>query len=70
MQESNNLHSMPSSRFETADQVPFFLRTWWLKDYIRADDVVWQNSNWLTLPLYSLQTDPYCDAGSIDFDIP
>jgi hypothetical protein len=54
----------------TADQVPFFLKAWWLKDQKSQADLVWPDQNWLTLPLFSLQTDPGCDAGGIDFDVP
>jgi hypothetical protein len=61
--------TLNSSRHQTADLVPFFLRSWWVKDYTPAPEIVWQNPEWLTLPLFSLQTDPFCDAGSIDFDL-
>jgi len=56
-------------RKKTATQVPFFLRAWWLKDYELDSDISWHSPNWLTLPVFSLQSDPICDAGSVDFDI-
>jgi hypothetical protein len=57
------------SRLDNAHAVPFFLRSWWVKDYERPEEISWQSPDWLTLPLFGLQSDPFCDAGNLDLDI-
>lgn len=59
----------PRTRLDNAHEVPFFLRAWWVKDYERPEEIRWQAPDWLTLPLFSLQSDPFCDAGNLDLDI-
>lgn len=57
------------SRLQTVESVPFFLRSWWLRDYQVEADMIWQQPNWLTLPVFSTYSDPVCDAGNVDSDL-
>lgn len=55
---------------ELADRVPFILRAWWLKDYDREErHQFFEDASLLTLPLWSLHSDPKCDAASVDIDL-
>ncbi|MGH9550643.1 MAG: hypothetical protein ACRD3W_14785 [Terriglobales bacterium] len=56
-------------RSQTCASIPFFLRAWWMSDYKSEADTIWQPPTWLTSPIASAHTDPFCDAGSMDFDL-
>ncbi len=54
------------TREERADQLPFFLRAWWMRDYLESDGLQWTADSGVTSPLWSLHSDPLCDVGSVD----
>ncbi len=53
-------------RAAVADQLPFFLRAWWLRDRMQNANVVFGEHNNATVPLWSLHSDPVCDSSNID----
>jgi len=54
------------SRQEEADELPFFLRAWWLRNFIENEGLVWTKESGVTSPLWSLHSDPLCDVGTVD----
>ena len=55
------------SRLETAEQVPFVLRAWWLREFKEYRDIGWCGEPSITGPLWSNYSDPLCDMGSLDY---
>ncbi len=53
-------------RAEVAESLPFFLRNWWLRDRVGFEDVEFGSGGNATHPLWSLHSDPICDAANID----
>lgn len=53
-------------RRATAAAVPFLLRAWWLRDFEESSDIDWHESGYVTGPIWSLHSDPLCDASAID----
>ena len=53
-------------RAEVADQLPFFLRAWWLRDRIETEGLGFGEGGAATTPLWLLHSDPICDAANID----
>lgn len=53
-------------RQRQADDLPFFLRAWWLRNFLEAEGLVWSQDLGITSPLWSLYSDPLCDVGSVD----
>lgn len=53
-------------RAELAGDVPFFLRAWWLRDRVEMDSINFGAFPTTTLPLWSLHSDPLCDAANLD----
>jgi hypothetical protein len=53
-------------RAEVAHTVPFFLRAWWLRDRVGFEDIEFGLNGEATHPLWSLHSDPICDAANID----
>lgn len=53
-------------RRETANFVPFFLRSWWLRDRVENKQVNFGLGSNATLPLWSLHADPLCDGVNLD----
>lgn len=54
------------SRHEQADQLPFFLRAWWMRNFLESEGLVWPKESGVTSPLWSLHSDPMCDIGTVD----
>ena len=52
-----------------ANELPFFLRAWWMKDYAESADLQFQQDQTVTFPLGALHSDPFCDAGCIDYTV-
>lgn len=65
-----NQHDNPRSdalhRAEVAHLVPFFLRSWWLRDRVENKQVNFGLGSNATLPLWSLHADPLCDGVNLD----
>lgn len=55
-----------SLREKDADELPFLLRAWWLRNYLEYDGLVWSSDLGVTSPLWSLYSDPMCDISSVD----
>ncbi len=55
-----------STREEKAEELPFFLRAWWLRNFVETEGLVWSPDSGVTSPLWSLYSDPLCDVGSVD----
>lgn len=53
-------------RAELADLVPFFLRAWWLRDRAGFENLEFGLAGESTHPLWSLHSDPICDAANVD----
>ncbi|MBS1955865.1 MAG: hypothetical protein JST89_16900 [Cyanobacteria bacterium SZAS-4] len=53
-------------RAEYGGTVPFFLRSWWLRDRVGFEDIEFGIGSTATHPLWSLHSDPICDAANID----
>jgi hypothetical protein len=53
-------------RGELGHTVPFFLRSWWLRDRLEYSDLEFGDGSAATHPLWSLHSDPICDAANID----
>jgi hypothetical protein len=53
-------------REEQASEMPFILRTWWLRNFVEAEGLVWSKDLGVTSALWSLYSDPMCDVGSVD----
>lgn len=53
-------------RAEYGRFVPFFLRNWWLRDRMGFEDIEFGAGSAGTHPLYSLHSDPICDAANVD----
>jgi hypothetical protein len=49
-----------------ADKIPFFLRSWWLRDTIENDDLSFAESSNGTQPIACIHSDPFCDASNFD----
>jgi hypothetical protein len=58
-----------SERARIAEQLPFFLRAWWMKEHQESADLDFQQDSIVTCPLSSLYSDPFCDAGCIDYQL-
>jgi len=58
--------SSVTRRSEIADFVPFFLRAWWLRDRVENSLISFGAFPSATLPLWSLHSDPVCDAANLD----
>ncbi len=58
--------SSAKRRVEIADDVPFFLRAWWLRDRVENSLISFGAFPSTTLPLWSLHSDPMCDAANLD----
>jgi hypothetical protein len=56
-----------SERLKTADQLPFIVRSWWLREHKGFEDFSWSSVGYLTGPLWSAYTDPLCDLGGLDY---
>jgi len=72
----NSVKSVPSGagqqsdRKESADRIPFILRSWWLRDFAdEYDQQFFEDPGLLSLPLWTLHTDPKCDTSSVDFEL-
>jgi hypothetical protein len=63
---SSDEHQSLAGRRETASEVPFFLRAWWLRNYAENSDIVFGSFPSGTVPLWCLHSDPQCDAANID----
>jgi hypothetical protein len=60
----------PTPRKESADRVPFILRSWWLRDFAdEYDQQFFEDPGLLSLPLWSLHSDPKCDTSCVDFEL-
>ncbi len=57
------------SRRDRADELPFIVRSSWLRDYVESEGLVWAADLGITSPLWSLHSDPLCDIGSTDQNI-
>jgi hypothetical protein len=73
--DANNMTSQKKAsalgRYEMAQALPFMLRAWWLRDMEEYADVTLDGEVPLTLtPLWSLHSDPICDAGNLDLSGP
>ncbi len=56
-------------RKEQAEKIPFVLRAWWMRDFAEEfDQMFFEDAGLLSLPIWSLHTDPKCDTSSIDID--
>ncbi len=53
-------------RAEYGRSVPFFLRSWWLRDRMGFEEIEFGEGSTATHPLWSLYSDPICDAANID----
>ncbi len=53
-------------REKQADEMPFILRAWWLRNFLETENLVWAPDLGVTSPLWSLYSDPMCDVGSVD----
>lgn len=53
-------------RQRQADQIPFFLRTWWLKEFNSTADVTFAEGAAHTGGIWSMYSDPLCDVGNWD----
>jgi hypothetical protein len=59
-----------SRRKEQSDQVPFILRSWWMRDFAdEFDQQFFEDPSLLSLPIWSLHSDPKCDTGGVDFEL-
>jgi hypothetical protein len=56
-------------RAAVANTVPFFLRAWWLRDREQNAQLNFGQGTGFTLPLWSLHSDPTCDAANVDAHI-
>ncbi|HEY9732627.1 MAG TPA: hypothetical protein V6C89_11985 [Drouetiella sp.] len=56
----------PATRQEQAAELPFFLRAWWLRNFLENEGLVWTKDSGVTSPVWSLHSDPMCDVGSVD----
>ena len=68
MDEESTTDPKVSTRELIADEMPFILRAWWMRDFAETADLSffpWSNH---TRPLYCLHSDPLCDAGNIEFN--
>jgi hypothetical protein len=65
--KSAALLASASLRAEFANSVPFFIRAWWLRDRTANNDLDYGEFNTGTSPLWSLHSDPICDAANMDF---
>lgn len=52
-------------RLRVADQIPFFMRIWWLRDFDDNHEIA-GDGDAKTLPLSCLHSDPLCDVSNID----
>src|SRR4029077_13508779 len=54
-------------RYALARRLPFFLRAWWLRDMVEYADLDFSGKVETTAtPLWSLYSDPVCDASNVD----
>jgi hypothetical protein len=61
-----NIRSDAVERAKVAHTLPFILRAWWLRDRIGFEDLNFGEPVDATLPLWSLHSDPICDAANMD----
>jgi hypothetical protein len=54
-------------REQLAAIVPFVLRAWVLRDREENSSLNFGDNSTQTLPLFSLYSDPLCDAANMDF---
>ncbi len=64
--QSDHVRSDSLRRAEFGRSVPFFLRNWWLRDRVGNEDIQFGAGGNATQPLFSLHSDPICDAANID----
>lgn len=68
--EPKTITSLLSRRKEQSDRVPFILRSWWMRDFAEeADQQFFEDPSLLSLPIWSLHSDPKCDSGGVDFEL-
>jgi len=65
-QEQIDKNQAVSFREQQADEMPFILRAWWLRNFLECEGLVWAKDLGVTSPLWSLYSDPMCDVGSVD----
>lgn len=65
-EDVNTARSSSKRRLELADAVPFFLRAWWLRDRVENSSISFGAFPSASLPLWSLHSDPICDAANLD----
>lgn len=53
-------------RAQVADDLPFFMRAWWLRDRICCQELVFGEQSSSTRPLWSAHSDPLCDTSNMD----
>jgi hypothetical protein len=66
IQESAEQIDQSALRENQANEMPFILRAWWLRNFLEAEGLVWAPDLGVTSPLWSLYSDPMCDVGSLD----
>ena len=54
-------------RMITAEQMPFVLRAWWLREFREYQDLVWRDERYITGPVWSMYSDPGCDMSGLDY---
>lgn len=65
-QSEDNIRADCNRRAAHASGLPFFLRSWWLRDRVENSDIEFGGGSSATHPLWSLHSDPVCDAANID----
>jgi hypothetical protein len=64
-----NLRSSLPERAKSANLVPFFMRAWWLKDFVESEAISFGEHSTRTSLMFSTHTDPMCDASNTDTNI-
>ncbi|HEY9772528.1 MAG TPA: hypothetical protein V6C81_01830 [Planktothrix sp.] len=70
MQTTATATSVISRRKAQADGVPFILRSWWMRDFVEEiEQQFFEDPTLLSLPIWSLHSDPKCDSGGVDYEL-
>jgi hypothetical protein len=56
-----------SSRKSSAQQLPFLLRAWWLREFQESKDFAWRQEPYITGPVWSTYADPLCQMSGLDY---
>jgi len=62
-----NTSEVAGTRKRIAQQLPFIVRAWWLRDYPEFRDIPWRKEPYITGPLWSAYSDPGCDMAGLDY---